>query len=364
MRHIVLYSLRRLRALLAKEFRQLLRDPRMRFFVIVPPLVQLVIFGYAATFDVRHAELGVLDHSRTRASREAIAAITATGHYDLRHLADMREARRAIDRGAILALVRFPEEFAREPRVQLLADGSDSNSAQMIVGELSRILLRDAALRGGRALPVTVEERAWYNPNLDDRDYFIPGIMANVVLITTLILTAMSIVRERELGTLERLLVTPVARLEFLLGKMVPVACIGLADVALVTAVAVLWFDVPFRGNPLALLIGSTLFLGSSLGLGLLISSYTRTQQQAMLLAFLLVMPMVILSGFAFPIENMPREVQWLTWLDPLRYFLVVVRDVFLKAGGVCDHPTEYGAMLLLAAVSLALSLRRLERLG
>jgi ABC-2 type transport system permease protein len=358
------HSLLRLRALLAKEFRQVLRDPRMRFFVVVPPLIQLVVFGYAATFDVRHAELGILDQDRTQASRAAIAAIAATGHYGLHDFADMRQVRRAVDRGAILALLRFPVDFANNGSVQLIADGSDSNSALMIVGELSRVLQRDARLRSGRMPLITVEERAWFNPNLEDRAYFIPGIMANVVLITTLILTAMTVVRERELGTLERLLVTPVARLEFLLAKMLPVACIGLADVALITAVGVLWFEVPFRGSPVALLVGSTLFLGSSLGLGLLISSYARTQQQAVLLAFFVVMPMVILSGFAFPIENMPREVQWLTLFDPLRYFLVVVRDVFLKGGGVIDHPHEYTAMLLLACLALTLSLHRLGRPG
>lgn len=357
-------SLLRLRVLLGKEFRQVLRDPRMRFFVVVPPLVQLVIFGYAATFDVHHADIGVVDQNRTQASRDALAAIAATGHYTLHYYADMAQVRIAIDRADIQAAVRFAADFNRQPRIQLIADGSDSNSALMIVGELSRILQRNAQLSTGNLPLLAIEERAWFNPNLDDRDYFVPGIMANVVLIATMILTAMSVVRERELGTLERLLVTPVARLEFLIAKMVPVACIGLADVALITTIAVVWFDVPLRGDPLALLLGSLLFLGSTLGLGLLISSYASTQQQAMLLAFFVVMPMVVLSGFAFPIANMPQEVQWLTWFDPLRYYLVVVRDVFLKGGGVTDHPFEYGLMLLLAAVALTLSLRRLGRLG
>jgi ABC-2 type transport system permease protein len=357
-------SLLRLRALLAKEFRQVLRDPRMRFFVVVPPLVQLLVFGYAATFDVRHADIGVVDQSRTLGSREALAAIGATGHYTLHRYDSMAQVRAAIDRGEIQAALRLPVDFGRDARVQLIADGSDSNSAMMIVGELSRILRQGAEVRSGSEPLLRVEERAWYNPNLDDRDYFVPGIMANVVLIATMILTAMSVVRERELGTLERLLVTPVARLEILVAKMVPVACIGLADVALITGVAVLWFDVPLRGEPIALLVGSVLFLGSTLGLGLLISSYASTQQQAMLLAIFVIMPMVILSGFTFPIENMPREVQWLTWLDPLRYYLVVVRDVFLKGGGITDHPVEYGLMLLLAAGALALSLHRLGRLG
>jgi ABC-2 type transport system permease protein len=352
----------RLRALLDKEFRQVFRDPRMRFFVIVPPLVQLVIFGYAATFDVRQANVGVVDQSRSQESREQLAGIAAGGHYTLHYFPDMNRARAAIDHGEVRAVIHFPARFAREPAVQLVADGSDSNSAQMIVGELSRILQRRARLQTQTMPPLQVEERAWFNPNLDDRDYFVPGIMANVVLIATMILTAMTVVREREHGTLERLLVTPVARLEFLIAKMVPVACIGLADVALITFIAVVWFDVPLRGDLLALLVGSLLFLGSTLGLGLLISSFASTQQQAMLLAFFLIMPAVILSGFAFPIANMPQEVQLFTWLDPLRYYLVVVRDIFLKGAGISDHGFEYGMMALLALTALTLSMTRLGR--
>jgi ABC-2 type transport system permease protein len=356
------HSLIRFRALLAKEFRQVLRDPRMRFFVIVPPLVQLIIFGYAATFDVHHADVGVVDQSHSRASREQLASISAIGHYTLHQLPDMAAARAAIDRGEVRAVIHFAARFSRDNEVQLIADGSDSNSALMIVGELSRILQRHARLAAGVSPPITVEERAWFNPNLDDRDYFVPGIMANVVLIATMILTAMTVVREREQGTLERLLVTPVARLEFLIAKMVPVACIGLADVALITAVATLWFDVPLRGGLDALLLGSLLFLGSTLGMGLLVSSYASTQQQALLLAFFLVMPTVILSGFAFPIANMPEAAQLLTWLDPLRYYLVVVRDVFLKGSGITDHPFEFSMMALLAMVALSLSMLRLGR--
>ena len=210
-------------------------------------------------------------------------------------------------------------------------------------------------------MPVQLQERAWYNPNLDDREYFVPGIIATVVLVATMLLTAMTVVREREMGTLERLMVTPVARLEFLIGKMIPVACIGLFDVALVTALAVLWFQVPFRGELLALLLGSVLYLMSTLGLGLLISSYSSTQQQAMLLGFFVIMPAIILSGFAFPISNMPEGVQWFTFVDPLRYFLVIIRDLFLKGSGVFDHLFEYGMMALLGTVALALSVARIR---
>ena len=351
----------RLRALLAKEFRQLLRDPRMRFFVIVPPLLQLIVFGYAATYDVREAKVAVVDQAYSAASRDVLAAIGASGHFVLHNYPDMREAADAMNRNEVRAIVRFQADFERKPVVQLVADGSDSNSAQMVVGQLSQIIREDSQRRLGGGPPVQVEERAWYNPNLDDRLYFVPGIIANVVLIATMTLTAMSVVREREIGTLERLLVTPVARLEFLVGKIVPVACIGLFDVMLVTALAVWWFEVPFRGEPLALLFGSMLYLLSTLGLGLLISSYSSTQQQAMLLGFFFIMPAIMLSGFAFPIQNMPEAVQWLTWLDPLRYYLVVIRDLFLKGGGIGDHLFEYAMMALLGVATMALSLLRIR---
>ncbi len=354
-------SLIRLRALLAKEFRQLLRDPRMRFFMVVPPLFQLLAFGYAASFDVHHAEIAVVDQARTSATRELLAAVAATGRFTLHYVPDVAEAGAAMDRGAIRAILRFAPDFERRPVAQIVSDGSDSNSAQMIAGQLSQTLQQSARSSAGIDPPVQIEERAWFNENLDDRPYFVPGIIANIVLITTVILTAMTVVREREFGTLERLLVTPVARLEFLIGKMVAVAAVGLFDVALISLIAVAWFDVPFRGSIVGLLAGSLLFLMSSLGIGLLISSYSETQQQAMLLAFFIIMPMVVLSGFAFPIQNMPEGVQWLTWLDPLRYYLVIIRDIFLKGSEIGTHGFEYGMMALLGSGALLLSLARVR---
>ena len=265
-------SLIRLRALLAKEFRQLLRDPRMRFFVVVPPIIQLMVLGYASSFDVREAQVAVVDYARTQQSRDLLAAITAGGHFQLHPFPAMAAAADAMDRNQVRAVVHFAADFARRPVVQLIADGSDSNSAQIVVGQLSQIIRRSG--QHGGQLPVQLQERAWYNPNLDDRNYFVPGIIATVVLVATMILTAMTVVREREMGTLERLMVTPLARLELLIGKMIPVACIGLFDVILVTMLAVLWFKVPLRGELLSLLLGSVLYLMSTLGLGLLISSY------------------------------------------------------------------------------------------
>lgn len=351
----------RLRALLAKEFLQLLRDPRMRFFVFVPPLLQLLIFGYAATYDVRVADIAIIDSAMTSATRGILSDVTSSGHFRVRSFDDMANAAEALNRSEVRAIVRFAPDYARAPAIQIITDGSDSNSAQIIFGQLAQTI-RDSVFRStGLSPPIQIEDRAWFNPNLNDQEYFIPGIIANLMLITTMILTAMTVVRERELGTLEQMMVSPLSNLEFIVGKMIPVATIGLIDVFLVTAIAILWFHVPFRGSPIALLVSSMLFLMSSLGLGLLISSYSGTQQQAMIMAFFFVMPFVILSGFAFPIRNMPHWVQLFTWIDPLRFYIVVIRDLFLKGGGVFDHLFEYGMMALLGVVSMGLSLMRIR---
>ena len=358
---IVYNSLVRLSSLLGKEFLQLFRDPRLRFFIVVPPLVQLIVFGYAANFDVKYASVAIVDQAHSPASRDLLAAVTATGHFNLHYFSDINQASSAINRNEVRAILKFPRDFDRSHALQLIADGSDTNSALLVTGQLSQTIRQSVLAGSGHTPPIQVEYRAWYNPNLEDREFFVPGIMANVVLIATMMLTAMTVVREREIGTLERLMVTPLARLEFVLGKMIPVACIGLFDIFLVTLIAVLWFKVPFRGSPLALLFGSVLYLMSTLGLGLVISSFSSTQQQALLLSFLFVMPLIILSGFAFPIRNMPESVQMMTWLDPLRFYQVVIRDIFLKGGGIAEHLQEFVMMLALGAAALGLSILRIR---
>jgi ABC-2 type transport system permease protein len=354
-------SLGRLAALLRKEFVQLLRDRRMRFTLIVPPLVQLFVFGYAATFDVRHADVAVVDYDRGQESRELLAAIAATRHYTLQMMPSIAQASRLIDAGSVSVIIQIPANFPRDRRIQLVADGSDSNTAQLVLAELSQEIMRYATVSAGVTPPVGVEQRAWFNPNLEDRWFFIPGIMANVLFVSTMMLTAMMVVREREIGTLERLLVTPIGRFEFLIGKMIPVACVGLFDVALITVVAITWFAVPLRGSLVALMLASLLLLASTQGLGLLLSSYASTQQQAMLSAMFFIMPMTILSGFAFPIRNMPEAIQLLTWVDPLRYYLVVIRDIFLKGTGLHEHGFEFAMMLLLGTLTLVLCALRLR---
>jgi ABC-2 type transport system permease protein len=360
---VLLGVVRRLRALLVKEFLQLLRDPRMRFTLIAPPLVQLVLFAYAATFDVRHADVAVVSHDASRASRDMLSAIVATGHYTLRPLPDMRAAAAAMDRGEVRVVLQIPQDFTTARTLQLVADGSDPNTAQLIAAEISRVVAQASLVQAGAgAAPVvTVEERAWFNPNLEDRWYFVPGIMANVIFVSTLMLSAMIVVREREFGTLERLMVTPVARLEFLACKMIPVACVGLFDALLIALVAVGWFGVPLHGSLAGLVAATLLLLLGTQGLGLLLSSHAATQQQAMLSAAFFIMPMMVLSGFAFPIRNMPVVLQWLSLLDPLRYYLVIIRDLFLQGGGAFDHPFESLMLALLGCGALAVAAWRLK---
>ncbi len=351
----------RLRALLRKEFLQLLRDPRMRFVLVVPPLIQLLLFGYAATFDVRHAEVAVVDHDGGRASRDVLAAIVATGHYTLRMAPDLRTASGQMDRSEVRVILQVPQGYVRAGALQVIADGSDPNSAQLIASEIARIVAQQSATAAGVRPRVMVEERAWFNPNLEDRWYFVPGIMANVIFVSTLMLSAMVVVREREFGTLERLMVTPAGRTEFLVCKMVPVACVGVFDSLLITATAVFWFGVPFAGHVLDLVAATLLLLLGTQGLGLLLSSYAQTQQQAMLSAGFFIMPMMILSGFAFPIHNMPPFLRALSLLDPLRYYLVIVRDVFLAGTGVAAHPLECLSLAALGIGALLVAARRLR---
>ena len=357
----LMHSLIRLRAILGKEFLQLLRDPRMRFFIIMPPIAQLFLFGYAATFDVKNAQVAIVDDSRSAYSRDLLSAITATGEFNLHFYDNMVQADNAITRSDVRAIVHFSHDFEINKAIQVIADGSDSNSALLVTGQISEALRHHVLSGQAKGPPITIDQRAWFNPNMEDRQFFVPGIIANVVMLATIVLTAMTVVREREIGTLERLMVTPLARLEFVIGKVVPVACVGLFEVMLISLVAVFWFHVPFRGNALTLLFGSMLYLMSTLGLGLMLSSFSSTQQQAMLLAVFIIMPLIMLSGFAFPISNMPYGVQLLTWLDPLRFYLVVIRDIFLKGGSFSGHLLEFGMMALLGTVSMGLSMLRVR---
>ncbi len=358
--------LERLYRMLVKEFIQVLRNPRMRAVIFVMPVVQVLVIGYAVNTDVRHVPMAVYDLDRTPSSRDLLTRFEGSGCFDVvRRINSEPEIQEVLDSGEAKAVLRLNRGFAeqlsggRSASAQLLLDGSDSNTASVvlsyasrIVGDFNRGLMeqrfsRTAGLRLD-AEPVTLVARAWFNPNLDSRNFFVPGVLAMLVAVVSIILSSMAIVREREIGTMEQIMVTSIGRLEFILGKTIPFALIGFIDVALITLIAVFWFRVPLLGNPLMLFFGTGLYLLSTLGVGLFISTVSATQQQAMMTAFFFMLPAFMLSGFVYPIANMPVVVQWLTYLNPLRYYLVIIRGVFLK--GLGPH-VLWPQMLALAAL-------------
>ena len=356
--------LERLYQMLVKEFIQVLRNPRMRAVLFVMPVLQVFVIGYAVSTDVRHVGLAVYDLDRTPASRDLLARFEGSGCFDVvRRIASEAEIKEVLDSGEVKAVLRLNRGFAedlaggRSAQAQLLLDASDSNTASVVLTYASRIsadfnraiieqrFSRTAGLHL-EAQPVTLVSRAWFNPNLDSRQFFVPGVLAMLIAILTVILSSMSIVREREIGTMEQIMVTPIGRLEFILGKTIPFAVIGFVDVALITLIAVFWFQVPLLGNPLILFLGTGLYLMSTLGVGLFISTVSSTQQQAMMTAFFFMLPAFMLSGFVYPIANMPRVVQIVTYLNPLRHYLVIIRCVYLKG---LDLHVLWPQMLILA---------------
>ena len=370
----------RIRHMVVKEFHQLFRDPQMLRFLILPPLLQVLLFGYAVTTNVRNAPTVLVDLDRTASSRELAARFFSSGHFRLLlETADFREAGERVDRGEAGVILRMDPGFegalrsGRTADLQVIVDGTDSNTASIVLAYAARItgdFARSVRLSRMRRHPVPfpgppsvdLAPRAWFNENLESRFTFLPGIIAFIVMLVAVMLTSMAVVREREIGTLEQILVTPITPSEYILGKTVPYAAVGFGEILLVAAVGIFWFDVPFRGSLPLLLLSSALFLSTALGIGLLISTISRTQQQAMMTAFLYFMPAVLLSGFLFPIANMPRPAQWLTLLNPLRYYLVILREIFLKGTGVRVLWPQMAALLLLGGTMLIVAIRRFRK--
>jgi len=352
----------RIREIIRKEFRQVLREPRMRVVLIMPPLVQTILFGFAVNLDVENCLLAWMDLDRTPASRELRAAFEGSRRFLFAAEADSEaQVRELLDRGDAQAVVRVPAGFARDlargdtAAVQILVDGTNSNTASIIAGyatqivsgysarvmleqQQARLVGRSVALGGPvhLALPgLEPRSRVWFNPELRSRNYFVPGVVVNIITLVTLMLTALAIVREKEIGTMEQLMVTPIRPLELMLGKTLPFALAGLFDVILITVAALLVFSIPFRGSVLLLLGCACIFLLTTVGAGLFLSTISRTQQQAVMASFFFFLPAFMLSGFTFPIRNMPLVFQYLSYLDPLRYFITIVRGIFLKGIGV-----------------------------
>ncbi len=366
--------------MLMKEFLEIRRDRWAMFRLIVPLIIQMLVFGYAATFTVHHVTTAVLDLDQSQASRSLISHFTATSRFDIVDIAkNQNEIIRDIDYNkAVIAIVIYAGfsrdlENGRSAPLQVIVDGTNSNTALIALGYINQIVAQFSADQASRAFPsrtgpaapvigISLHERPWFNEGLNERWFFIPGVIGTITLLQVVSLTAFAIVREREVGTLEQIMVSPIRPVEFILGKTVPFFLIGLGGIALVSAFGILWFQVPFIGSPWIMLIGSSLFLLAAVGMGLLLSTFSRTQQQAFALNFFLLNPFFILSGFAFPIAAMPTFLQWITMINPLRYFLVVIRAVFLKGVGIAVLWPELMAMAALALVMLTVSVLRFTK--
>ena len=364
-------SIRRIRSLLKKELLQIFRDSRRKRVVIIAPIIQLLLFGYAVTTDVRDVRTVVVDHDGTFASRSLQDVVQAAGYFKVVERSDRSaDLARALDRGSAVVALEIPRGFEKDlaagrgARVQVLVDGSNSNTATVAQGYLGRIVQQfglDYAREHGVALPAGVDlrARAWYNPALLSRVYNVPAVVASIITIMCLLLTSLSVVNERELGTLEQLTVSPLSATEMILGKTLPVALIAFLDLALVVTVALGWFRVPFDGSMALLVFSATLYILAALGMGLLISTLSRTQQEAFMGMFLVLMPSIILSGFMYPIRSMPVFFQRLTLLNPLRHFMEIVRAIFLKGAGFMDLWPQLAAISVFAVLLLSLAIWR-----
>jgi ABC-2 type transport system permease protein len=363
-------SLERLRGMVAKELRQIRRDPEMVRIIFVAPVVQLIIFGYAVSTDLRHGKTFVVDHDRTQSSLELLQKVEASGYFRITTVSDRtRDLVRALERGHALVGLEIPAGYAadlesgRGAQVQILLDGTNSNTAQVAQSYLERIVF-DHARRHAAAGPprVELEERAWYNPDLASRNYNVPATIGQLILLNCLLLTALAIVREKEIGTLEQLRVSPLRAFEIILGKSIPFAGIGLINLTVVTVVALLWFEIPLRGSVALLFTASLLYILSGLGLGLLISTFSSTQQEAFMSTFLVLMPAILLSGFLFPISSMPEPVQWITIVNPVRHYIDVVRGIFLKGSGFDILWTRLAALALIGITTLSIAAMRFRK--
>jgi ABC-2 type transport system permease protein len=370
----------RIRHMLVKEFLQLFRDPKLRRMVLLMPLVQVMVFGYAVTTDVRRVPTAVVDFDGSASSRDLLSRFSASGYFRfVSRTRDPDEASRLLDEGKAGAILRIDEGFAQDLRagrtavLQVIVDGTDSNTAGIVLdysgriaGEYSRQVLLARLSRLLGAVPprkgIELVPRAWFNENLESRNFYVPGVIALIVMLITLTLSSMAVVREKEVGTIEQILVSPITPAEFILGKTLPFALVGYADVLMIAGIGVFWFDVPIRGSLPLLLLATTFYLMTTLGIGLFISTVSGTQQQAMMTVFFFYFPAVLLSGFMFPIANMPVLVQYLTYANPLRYFLVVLRGIFLKGAGPETLWPQMAALLVMGLVTLYFTTRRFRK--
>jgi ABC-2 type transport system permease protein len=374
-------ALARIGQMLRKEFIQTLRDPHTRWILIGPPIIQMLVFGYAATLEVKHVALAVLDQDNTQESRDLVSHFSASRYFTIKKFAARREElREGIDRGDFLATLEIDAGFARRlyngqgASVQVIVDSSNSNTALVALGYMNLMgaqfsreyqtaqMSRAAPQLVSFAPQVGLETRPWFNEGLESQWFFVPGVIGNLMLIMVMMLTAFAVVREREIGTLEQVMVTPIRRWEFIMGKTIPFFLIGLFDTLLVSLVGTFWFKVPFRGSVVVMTFGAMVFLLSSLGLGLFLSTISATQQQAMISAFFFIMPATSLSGFGTPISSMPPFFQKLSYFNPLRHVMIVLRSVYLKGVGFDVLWPELAFMAVFALFMLTISILRFHK--
>jgi ABC-2 type transport system permease protein len=363
-----------------KELQQFRRDRQAKFRLLIPTFIQLFIFGYAATFEVYHVATVVLDLDHSQESRELISHLAGSPRFQIVGTAKTpAEVRRAIDRADAVVAIVIQAGFAENLRkglsapAQVIVDGTNSNTALIALSYVGQIVAnyaqdmgQDLRRRTHASAPppptVTLESRPWYNVDFNSRWFFVPGVIATLTLIMIVNLTSFAVVREREVGTLEQIMVTPIRPIEFILGKMIPYFLIGLVLTIVIATVGTLWFQVPFRGNPFVLLLGTTFYLLCVLGIGLLISTVCRTQQQAFATNFFVINPAFILSGFSFPIASMPDLMQWLSFINPMTYYLVVIRGTFLKGVGLAVLWPQMLTLAALGVTLIALSVLRFHK--
>jgi len=371
---------KRVRFIFVKELIQVLRDRRLRITLIFPPIFQLIVFGYAANLDVKNITTAIRDLDQSVDSRDLTGRFMSSKYFKIiSYPQTPKEIEALIKKGDITLSLEIPSGYSQKLKkgntatIQIIVDGTESNTAMIALGYVSRILseystemivkkLNQEGMRDFEEAGVKLEHRVWFNPNFESRFFYVPGVIATIAFLLPMILTAQAIVREREMGTLEQIMVTPIRSWELVLGKTLPFALIGLIDVVMIALIGVFWFKVPLRGNPLVLLLGNVLFLMSSVGIGLLISTISSTQQQAQISTFFFMNPAFILSGFAFPLENMPEWLQYLTYINPLRYFLVIIRGTFLKGIGLEVLWPQMLALAVLGGLMITLSSMRFRK--
>lgn len=359
--------MRQILALVIKEFLVLLKDARSRALLLGPPLLQLLLFGYAATFDVDHVPFAVINQDRGVLGRELLARFNGSPSFDLVAAPDdEKTARDLLDLGKVRMILRIGQRFSadlksgRTPPVQILVDGRRSSTA-LVIDNYASVIVNDfaaayAAGAGGPPIPAALIERAWFNANLLSRWFVVPGLVAILTLMITLVTTALSVARERELGTFDQLLVTPLIPWQILVGKTIPPLLIGQIEGAVIGLVGSFWFKVPFIGSFALLSAVLIVYLTSAIGVGLMISALAKTQQQGILGAFLFMVPAILLSGFATPISSMPHWIQWVTLVNPMRYFLVIVRGLFLRDIGWDVIWPQLWPMVLIGVTTLLAS--------